>query len=64
MLLTTASIAHLQWMSSDSLNLSRFSGTSPSRSGSNPKSLPHKNTCNLYLDKQKHNNNSMMLNCL
>jgi len=39
--LTTASIAHLQWMSSDSLYLSRFSGTSPSLSGSNPKSLQH-----------------------
>lgn len=32
-------MAHLQWMSSDSLYLSRFSGTSPSRRGSNPKSL-------------------------
>lgn len=38
-LLTTANIAHRQWMSSDSLNLSRFSGTSPKRSGSKPKSL-------------------------
>lgn len=42
-LLTTASIAHLQWMSSDSLYLSRFSGTSPRRSGSNPKSLKSNN---------------------
>lgn len=52
MTLTTASIAHLQWMSSDSLNLSRFSGTSPRRSGSNPKSLSQKKKkkkrCNLY----------------
>lgn len=37
--LTTASMAHRQWMSSDSLYLSRFSGTAPSPRGSNPKSL-------------------------
>jgi hypothetical protein len=37
--LTIASMAQRQWMSSDSLYRSRFSGTSPRPNGSNPKSL-------------------------
>lgn len=49
-------------MSSDSLYLSRFSGTAPSRSGSNPKSLHHTNTSQCFRDQPNGKQNTKPFN--